>query len=283
LPVAVKVSGGSEIDTTNDSAVEVVTLPQVPDLVVSISHTGTMFKGDLGVQYSIRVRNVSSAGPTSGLVTVTNTIPAGLTNLGNVTYTGPTPLTNWSCNIAGSTLTCTTSDVLPGLSSYSTINYTVNVASNAPSSIVNTAAVSGGGEVNTSNDSASETATVYANGPTAAVALSGLISRSAGGFIYLTVTNIGAGATSGRVTVTAAAPGPNTTVNSISGIGWSCNLGSRTCTRSDSLPAGLSYRTIIMSVSTTTAAFSTVTDSATASGGSSVNTSTATGTFTVLP
>jgi hypothetical protein len=56
-------------------------------------------------------------------------------------------------------MTCTRSDVLPASTSYPPITLTVNVAGNA-SNVVNTATVSGGGETNTGNNSASDGTTV---------------------------------------------------------------------------------------------------------------------------
>jgi hypothetical protein len=60
--------------------------------------------------------------------------------------------TGWSCTL--STLTCTRSDALPAGSSYPAIALTVNVAINAPSSVIDTATVSGGGDTYTGNDTA---------------------------------------------------------------------------------------------------------------------------------
>src|SRR6202022_115172 len=66
--------------------------------------------------------------------------------------------TNWSCTLA--TLTCTRSDVLAKGASYPVITVTVSVATNAPGSVTNTATVSGGGETNTSNNTASDNTTI---------------------------------------------------------------------------------------------------------------------------
>src|SRR5947209_18800229 len=75
-----------------------------------------------------------------------------------------TPLTGtgWTCTLA--TLTCTRSDALAASASYPAITLTVNVAGNAPASVTNTATVSGGGETNTANDSASDVTTINAAG-----------------------------------------------------------------------------------------------------------------------
>jgi hypothetical protein len=76
------------------------------------------------------------------MVMVTDTLPAGLTL---VSMAG----SQWVCP----SNTCTRSDALSGGASYPPITVTVNVAANAPASVTNTAAVSGGGSASaTSND-----------------------------------------------------------------------------------------------------------------------------------
>lgn len=63
----------------------------------------------------------------------------------------------------------------------------------------------------------------------------------------ITVSNVGAGATIGAVTVTDNwAPGLFAT--EISGTGWSCNLGTLSCMRSDVLAPGASYPAITLTV-----------------------------------
>jgi uncharacterized repeat protein (TIGR01451 family) len=90
-------------------------------------------------------------GSSSGTVTVVDSLPASLTATG---MNG----TGWNCVLA--TLTCTRSDVLANGSAYPVITLTVNVANNAPASVTNTATVSGGGELNTTNDTANDVTTV---------------------------------------------------------------------------------------------------------------------------
>jgi hypothetical protein len=90
-------------------------------------------------------------GSTSGAVTLTDTLPTGLTATG---LSG----NGWSCTLG--TLTCTRSDTLAASASYPAVTLTVNVASNAAASVTNTASVAGGGEINTGNDSASDPTTV---------------------------------------------------------------------------------------------------------------------------
>src|SRR4030095_14159440 len=88
---------------------------------------------------------------TSGLVTVTDTLPAGLTATA-INGTG------WSCVLG--TLTCTRSDVLAAGASYPLITVTVTVANNAAASVTNIANVSGGGQIITTNDSDTDPTTV---------------------------------------------------------------------------------------------------------------------------
>jgi hypothetical protein len=119
-----------------------------PDLTVTSAHVGNFVSPQIGAVYTITVTN-SGAGATTDLVTVTDTLPAGLT--ATAIDGGP----NWECS-APPLLQCTHGDFLdPGLS-FEPITITVNVASNAGSSGTNMATVSGGGEDNTANDTASD-------------------------------------------------------------------------------------------------------------------------------
>jgi hypothetical protein len=128
----------------------------IPDLTIVKSHTGNFTQGQTGAQYTITVSNVGSA-PTSGTVTVVDTLPSGLTATA-ISGTG------WNCTLG--TLTCTRNDALATSSSYPDITLTVDVALNASSSVANSATVSGGGETNTGNDTATDPTTVLA-APTA--------------------------------------------------------------------------------------------------------------------
>jgi uncharacterized repeat protein (TIGR01451 family) len=168
---------GSSADVGNGSAVidldagETVTctftntqqVQQVPDLTISKSHTGNFTQGQTGAQYTITVSN-GGTGPTSGTVNVVDSLPAGLTA---TSLSG----SGWNCNLA--TLTCTRSDALTGNTSYPNITLTVNVASNAPSSITNSAAVSGGDEQNTANNTANDPTTINSAPPSQAPSCNG--------------------------------------------------------------------------------------------------------------
>jgi predicted outer membrane repeat protein len=117
----------------------------VPDLTITKSHTDPFTQGDIGDTYTITPTN-SGTDFTNGTVTVTDALPAGLTAT-NIAGAG------WTCTLG--TLTCTRTDALVNGTSYP-ITLTVNVAPNAGTPATNTATVAGGGEVNTSNDTATD-------------------------------------------------------------------------------------------------------------------------------
>jgi uncharacterized protein (TIGR03437 family) len=124
------------------------TLASTPaDLTVTSTHTGNFLRGQTGATYTITVNNIQAGGPSIGTVTAIDTLPAGMTAT-SIAGTG------WTCGLA--TLTCTRSDTLDGSASYPAITITLNVGAGAATNSVNTVTVSGGGETNTANDSASD-------------------------------------------------------------------------------------------------------------------------------
>jgi uncharacterized repeat protein (TIGR01451 family) len=258
------VSGGGELNLLNDIASDLTNIVQVADLTITKSHTGNFTQGQTGATYTLNVSNVGS-GPTVGLVTVVDTLPLGL----NVTgYSG----SGWSCVLA--TLICTRSDVLAAGASYPPITVTVNVSATAPATLTNTAAVSGGGELNLLNDIASDVTTILTGTvPDLTIVKShvGNFTQGQTGASYsLTVSNAGSGATSGIVTVTDALPAA-LTATGMSGAGWSCVLATLTCTRSDVLAAAGSYPAIAVTVNVSATAPASVTNTATVSGGGETN------------
>ena len=127
-----------------------VSAPVPPDLVVAKSHAGNFVQGQKGATYTLTVSNVGGSA-TSGTVTVTEALPAGLAATG-IAGTG------WICTQPAGP--CNRSDALAATASYPALTLTVNVATTAPPSVVNVASVAGGGETNTANDSASDPTTI---------------------------------------------------------------------------------------------------------------------------
>jgi uncharacterized repeat protein (TIGR01451 family) len=237
-----------------------------PDLSITKSHPGNFSQGQTGATYAITATN-SGGAATSGTVTVVDTLPAGLTA---TQMSGM----NWNCTVA--TLTCTRNDALAAGTSYPPITLTVTVASNAPASVTNTATVSGGGETNTSNDTATDVTTINASSAapdlTIAKSHSGNFSQGQTGAMYsINVTNSGGTPTSGTVTMADTLPA-GLTPTAISGTGWTCTLATLTCTRSDALAAAASYPPITLTVNVASDAPSSITNTATISGGGQSNT-----------
>jgi uncharacterized repeat protein (TIGR01451 family) len=102
-------------------------------LNITKAHSGSFTQGQSDATYTVTVSN-QAFGATSGTVTVTETLPVGLTL---VSMEG----TGWIC----ASTDCTRSDSLGSGSSYPAITVTVNVASDAPSQAINQVSVSGGG------------------------------------------------------------------------------------------------------------------------------------------
>ena len=143
-----------------------VSLPGLPELTLSKTHTGDFTQGQVGATYTLTVTN-GGAAATSAPVSVVDTLPAGLTA---TALSGP----GWACVLA--TLTCTRADVLAAGASYPVITLTLNVVGGAPASVVNTATVAGGGETNTANNGASDLTTIVGlvpGAPTSVIATPG--------------------------------------------------------------------------------------------------------------
>lgn len=235
----------------------------LPDLAIAKTHAGNFFQGQAGAAYSLVVSNVGT-GPTSALVTVADTLPAGLTA---TSMAG----TGWTCNLGS--LSCTRGDALPAGQAYPAIALTVSVAANAAAQVTNNATVGGGGETNAANNTAADVTTIAASAPDLAIAKShaGNFSRGQTGAGYvIAVSNAGSAPSSGVVTVVDTLPA-GLTATAISGTGWSCTLASLTCTRGDALAAGQSYPPIAITVDVSANAAALVTNTASVSGGGDAN------------
>ena len=261
------VGGGGDVNSSNNSASDATTIAAsagTADLTLTKSHIGSFTQGQSGATYTIAVTN-SGTGATSGAVTVSDAVPAGLT---------PTAAagTGWTCTVAGQDVSCTRSDALAAGQSYPTLTLTVNVAATA-TNLTNTASVAGGGDVNSANNSASD-ATTIGNGADLTLTKShtGSFTQGQTGAVYmLTATNAGGTATSGIVTVTDSTP-VGLTPTAAAGTGWTCAVSGPdvSCTRSDALAAGQSYPAITLTVNVAANA-ANLTNTATLAGGGDVN------------
>jgi uncharacterized repeat protein (TIGR01451 family) len=259
------VSAGGDSNGGNNSASDPTTVNGLTDLTIAKSHSGSFTQGTNGV-YTVTVSNVGTAA-SSGTITVSDPLPGGLTF---VSGTG----TGWDCSTSTSTtMTCTRSSAIAASGSAPAITLTVAVGAGAVGGVTNTVSVSGGGDSNGGNNSASDPTTV--NGLTdltIAKTHSGSFTQGTNGSYTLTVSNGGTAASSGTVSVTDVLPASLTFV-SAAGSGWSCNnsSGTVTCTSSAVISAGGSGSAITLTVNPTAAAVPSVTNTATVSGGGDSN------------
>ncbi len=254
------VAGGG--GNVGPAATDMTTQTAAPDLTITKYHTGTFRPGDVGDVFAITVTN--AGGPTFQPVTVTDVLPLATYTATAISGTG------WTCTLA--TLVCTRSDVLAAGASYPAILLTVNVGQRI-STMINTATVAGGGEVNTSNDTATDNGGAGSTGPDLTITKihNGSFKPGDIGDTYsITVSNVGAAATAGTVTVTDTLPA-GLTATAISGTGWTCTLGTLTCTRTDALAAGASYPVITLTVNISQSVAASVTNVARVAGGSEAN------------
>jgi uncharacterized repeat protein (TIGR01451 family) len=271
------VAGGGDVNLLNNSASDPTTIiPGPPDLTITKSHTANFNQGQQNAQYTLTVTNLSG-GPTVGTVTVTDTLPTGLTL--SVPPHFPGFGLGWSClSTSPTTVSCSNNRVVPVGASAPPLFIPVNVADNAPASVVNTATVSGGGDVTPGNDTATDPTTINPI-PDLAVALSHtpdpmIVGQT--GTYTITVNNLGGAPTVGLVNVSDNLP-PGLSATIASGAGWSCNISSTpansvSCFRVDALAPGASYPALTLTVSVNGGGPS-VTNTVTVDGGGEINTS----------
>ncbi|MGA8622528.1 MAG: C25 family cysteine peptidase, partial [Candidatus Sulfotelmatobacter sp.] len=238
-----------------------------PDMTLGKSHVGNFTRGSTA-SYTVPVSNLSPYGSTSGAVLVNDTLPLGLI---------PTSAsgTGWACSVASQTVSCVNSTVLAGSSSYASITINANVAQTAPSTVTNTALVSGGGEVNLANDSATDVANVVSSADLSVTNTAAPNPVTAGNNITYTqvVTNNGPSAAD-NATVVQAVPANTTFVSVSAPSGWSCitpvsgGTGNVVCSNVK-LGSSVATFSLLVKVTAGTANGTVITDSVTASSSTS--------------
>lgn len=238
----------------------------IPDLTIAKSHSGTFLRGQAGT-YTLSVRNAGNA-PTTAAISFSDILPAGLT---------PTAAsgTGWSCSIVAQTVSCNHAGPAAAGATLPPVILTVNVSNSAPASLTNTATVSGGGELNTANNSAADP-TAIADPPIdlaiSKSATSPTFTIGSNATYTLHVANVSSVATTGAITVSDILPAGLTFV-STSAAAWSCSAvaATITCTHLGPLAGGASLPDISLTVAVGAGAVPSVTNLATVSTAGDVN------------
>ena len=129
-------NNGSQESHQSQESFQFTVLPP-PDLTLTKTHTGNFHQGQTGASYVLTVGNDGPGDTLGTTVTLSDTLPAGLT----ATALGGT---GWNCDLA--TVSCSRDDVLAVDGKYPPVTLTVDVASDAATSLTNRASVSGGGD-----------------------------------------------------------------------------------------------------------------------------------------
>jgi uncharacterized repeat protein (TIGR01451 family) len=246
------------LDTTDDAPATQTVAVCALDLAIDKSHSEDFIVGTTGT-YTITVTNVGTA-PTTGTITVTDTLPTGLTF---VSGTG----SGWTCSAVGQVVTCTNPGPLAPSAS-STITLTVSVGAEAVPSVTNSVSVSTPNDINPNNNSDSDpTNVLMPAAPDLAISKShsGDFIVGTTGTYTITVTNVGSGSTTGTITVTDTLPAGLGFISG-TGAGWSCSAVGQTVTCTNPGPlAPNATSTITLTVSVSEAAYPSVTNSVTVS------------------
>jgi uncharacterized repeat protein (TIGR01451 family) len=144
-----------------------VTSDRVVDLNITKTHVGNFTVGSNGT-YTLRVSNAAGVAldPEVNTVTVTDTLPAGLTYVSGVGA-------GWSCSAVGQTVTCTHPPGLPPGASLPDLTLTVAVGPTAAPAVINSASVSSASyDLNGANNTVADATTVNPLFPTLVVAKS---------------------------------------------------------------------------------------------------------------
>jgi FG-GAP-like repeat len=260
---------------TGNTATAILTVASAPSITKQFGALTIPLNGTTTLTFNITNSNTNV---TLTGVAFNDLFPAGI-------VVGPTPNGTNSC---GGTFTSVT-----GVGSVSLTGGTLAPSASCTASVTVQGTVAGvknnsvqvtstGGTGNTSN----ATITVVAP-PTINAALSitkthqGTFRRGQNGAQYfLTVSDAAnAGPTVGAVTVVDTLPAIGNSQNlqpvSLTGTGWTCDLPSLTCTRSDALAPGASYPVITFTVNIPQDITNSFTNTATASGGGDPNSHTA--------
>ncbi len=198
-----------------------------PDLVLEkTDYVTTLVSGSTTV-YSLTVSN-RGASASTGLVTVVDVLPAGLSVPSGAVALDGAQAGNWSCNAAGQVLTCTSNVSIAGNGGTSTFAFAANVNSPDKTAVINKARVGGGGDPNKNPPDAGSVNQCSANDPLTGCAID--VDTVFAPLLALTKTDN---------TDTVVAGGTTTYTLSVANAGAEAT--SAPIVVADVLPAGMSY------------------------------------------
>ena len=210
-------------DSQNDADVSTRTLQVVPATDISLdtevsSVAGAKFRGGSAAEIGFDVTNESTSDANSLPLTLSASLPTGVTMTG---FDGPGA---WTCDNDASTISCTLpkSELPAGATSH--FDVTVDVAANAPTPAEIEASVAMAGDPSPANNDGDVSVDVVKTDLTVAVDRPEELVAN-GWFPYeIDVTNVGDGLTVGGTTVAVTLPAEFTYRSQGSGgTGWTCS------------------------------------------------------------
>ncbi len=199
-------------DPSDNRDTAVTAISATPDVAIEKSHSGSVVVGQRAT-YTLVVTNVGQ-GPTGGVITVVDTLPAGLTF---VSGTGP----GWAFANAGQVVTATRTQSM-ATNSATSLNLTVDVGPTAAPTVVNRAHVTTAGDGVPENDSDTDTASVGLVDLSIVKLADGEFNVGDTGTFTFTITNDGTAANTNAILVVDTLPA-GLTYSSAGGAGWSAS------------------------------------------------------------
>ena len=239
----------------------------VPSTDIGVSHSavGGSFRGGSPGALSVAVSNVSSSRPNTQPVTVSSTLPTG------VTYTGAVTPPGWNCSYSAPDVSCTlpTGQLAAGSTQNLTLN--VNVAPGAANPLSSTVTATQAGDPVSDNNSSTISIPVTKTDLTVDLSHTGDVVANGAVTYAVNVQNVGDAGTSGDTVVNVTLPPEMTYRSSGSGgPGWACVSGATpqdvTCTRTAAIGAGQSAPPFSIRARVSRLASGTISASATVTG-----------------
>lgn len=220
-----------------------LTVNAFPDLGITAAHDGDFRVGNVET-YRIGLKNHGYAA-TSGPVTVSSTLPAGLT-YDSVTGSG------WSCSATGQDLSCSRSAAIAVDGTAPELGVKVKVGPAAFDAVTPTFTVAATGDNGAGNNTASDSTAVRATDLEVHVshdAHAMLLGPDPANLITLAAENVGDASTVGPTVITDELPAGLTPL-SATGTGWTCTIAGQlvTCTYDAVIAPGATTEAVTVAV-----------------------------------